>query len=61
MEDSPYENITREKAIEYLVEAKDFITEVEDELYKTNKDATSKLETAWVEIDIAIAYLQGEK
>ena len=66
MED-PYENITPEKAIKYLVEAKDFITEVEDEIYtnKTNEETTGKLETAWVEIDIAVAYLQtlkkGEK
>lgn len=47
MED-PYENITPEKAIKYLVEAKDFITEVEDEIYdnKTNEETTGKLETS---------------
>ena len=51
---------TPKEAIEYLVEAKDFITDVEDEIYdkRTNEETTSKLETAWVEIDQVVAYLQ---
>lgn len=51
---------TPKEAIEYLVEAKDFITDVEDEIYdeKTNEETTGKLETAWVEIDQVVAYLQ---
>ena len=51
---------TPKEAIKYLVEAKDFITDVEDEIYdeKTNEGTTSKLETAWVEIDQVVAYLQ---
>ena len=51
---------TPKEAIKLLVEAKDFITDVEDEIYdkKTNEKTTSKLETAWVEIDQVVAYLQ---
>lgn len=51
---------TPEEAIKMLVESKDFITEVEDEIYdkRTNEETTSKLETAWVEIDQVAAYLQ---
>lgn len=55
-----YEIKTPKEAIKYLVEAKDFITDVEDEIYdkRTNEETTSKLETAWVEIDQVVAYLQ---
>lgn len=55
-----YEIKTPEEAIKMLVESKDFITEVEDEIYdsKINEDTTGKLETAWVEIDQVVAYLQ---
>lgn len=55
-----YEIKTPKEAIEYLVEAKDFITDAEDEIYdkRTNEETTSKLETAWVEIDQVVAYLQ---
>ena len=51
---------TPEEAIKYLVEAKDFITDVEDEIYdkRTNEETTSKLETAWVEIDQVAGYLK---
>lgn len=51
---------TPEEAIKMLVESKDFITEVEDEIYdnKINEETTGKLETAWVEIDQVVAYLQ---
>ena len=51
---------TPKEAIKMLVESKDFITEVEDEIYdsKINEETTGKLETAWVEIDQVVAYLQ---
>lgn len=51
---------TPKEALKYLVEAKDFITDVEDEIYdkRTNEETTSKLETAWVEIDQVAGYLK---
>lgn len=51
---------TPKEALKYLVEAKDFITDVEDEIYdkRTNEETTGKLETAWVEIDQVAGYLK---
>lgn len=51
---------TPKEALKYLVEAKDFITDVEDEICdkRTNEETTSKLETAWVEIDQVAGYLK---
>lgn len=51
---------TPEEAIKIIGEAASFITEVEDEIYdnKINEETTSKLETAYIEIDQVAGYLQ---